>query len=66
MVASPELMTAAQLTSIGSADRRAELIRGRLLVSEPPGYEHGAVLARVTFAVALGARDDSALHWAKW
>lgn len=34
------------------ADRRTELVRGRLVVSEPPGYEHGAVLVRVSTTLA--------------
>lgn len=60
MVASPELMTAAQLfTYHDPADRRVELVRGRLMVSEPPAYPHGVVLARVSFALSLWVREST-------
>ncbi|MEO7966811.1 MAG: Uma2 family endonuclease [Gemmatimonadaceae bacterium] len=54
-------MTADQLlTYRDPADRRTELVRGRLIVSEPPGFEHGAVLAGVANALSLFVRDASA------
>lgn len=60
MVAPAELMTAEELLSYqDSADRRVELERGRLLVSEPHGFDHGAVLARVSFALSLWVRDTT-------
>ena len=48
MITTPQSMTAAQLlTYHDPADRRTELVRGRLLVSEPPGWEHGEITLRV-------------------
>ncbi|HEX4935776.1 MAG TPA: Uma2 family endonuclease, partial [Gemmatimonadaceae bacterium] len=61
MLAAPESMTAAQLLAYRDpADRRTELVRGRLVVSEPPGWEHGAVVARVAFALSLFVREAAA------
>lgn len=60
MLPSSQLMTAAQLSSYRDpSERRTELLRGRLLVSEPPGYEHGLVLARVSFALSLWLRESA-------
>lgn len=60
MVAPAQPMTAEELFAYQDpADRRVELERGRLLVSEPPGYGHGAVVARVCFALSLWVRDTT-------
>lgn len=42
------VMTADELLHVRVPDKRVELVRGRLIVSEPPGFRHG----RVTVALA--------------
>ena len=41
------LVTADDLLRVHIADKRVELVRGVLVVSEPPGYLHGEVTARL-------------------
>src|SRR5438045_369742 len=36
-------MTADELPHVGIPDKRLELVRGKLVVQEPPGYTHGRV-----------------------
>lgn len=58
MLASTRLMTAKELLAYRDlADGRAELVRGKLVVSEPPGFEHGELLARVCVSLSLFVRD---------
>lgn len=45
----PALMTAEELLRTHVPNKRVELVRGVLVVHEPPGYQHG----RVTAALAL-------------
>jgi Uma2 family endonuclease len=48
----PVRMTAAELlTYHDPLDRRTELVRGRLLVSEPPGCEHADMVFRLVMAL---------------
>jgi len=47
----PDLMTADELLHVHAPDKRVELVRGVLVVSEPPGYRHGEVTARLTKAL---------------
>lgn len=50
--AAPPLMTAAELLTYHDPyDRRTELVRGRLVVHEPPGGEHARVLVEVGAAL---------------
>jgi Uma2 family endonuclease len=51
-------LTAEQLLQLSFPDKRAELVRGVLRVSEPPGYLHGEVVARLALVVGthVGAR----------
>ncbi|MGH7700047.1 MAG: Uma2 family endonuclease [Gemmatimonadales bacterium] len=44
-------MTADALLRVHLPDKRVELVRGVLVVREPPGYVHGEVTARVTRAL---------------
>ena len=46
-VAIRQLMTADELLALNVQDRRAELVRGRLMVREPPGFYHGIVAMRI-------------------
>jgi Uma2 family endonuclease len=39
-------MTAEELLALNLPNKRTELVRGRLMVREPAGYEHGRVAAR--------------------
>ena len=45
----PQLMTAEELLSTNVPNRRTELVRGRLIVHEPPGGRHGYVAANLAF-----------------
>jgi len=44
------VLTAQDLLYLNLPDKQTELVRGRLIVREPPGYQHGLV------AFAIGAR----------
>ena len=44
----PVLLTAEDLLHVHLPDKQVELVRGVLIVREPPGYQHGEVLARLT------------------
>ena len=48
----PTLMTAEELLHLRIADKRTELVRGVLVVSEPPGYRHGRVAMEVARRIA--------------
>ena len=41
------LMTAEELLSVAIPDKQVELVRGQLVVREPPGFQHGAIMARL-------------------
>jgi Uma2 family endonuclease len=45
-------ITAEQLLHISIPDKRVELVRGVLLVREPPGYRHGRITAELAFQLA--------------
>lgn len=45
----PQLMTAEQLVYANVPNKRTELVRGRLIVHEPPGGRHGYVAANLAF-----------------
>ena len=51
-VPAPTLMTAEELWVYEPPDKRAELVRGRLLVREPPGYRHGVFEVRLVVALS--------------
>ncbi|HKS05866.1 MAG TPA: Uma2 family endonuclease [Gemmatimonadaceae bacterium] len=46
------VLTAEELLRLNLPNKRTELVRGRLRVSEPPAYMHGIVAANVLFAIA--------------
>src|SRR2546425_5422989 len=52
------LMTAEELLQTNIPNKRTELVRGRLIVHEPAGYNHGRVTMNLT--VRLGAYVESA------
>ena len=45
----PQLMTAEELLHTNVPNKRTELVRGRLIVHEPPGGRHGYVAANLAF-----------------
>ncbi|MGH7429075.1 MAG: Uma2 family endonuclease [Candidatus Methylomirabilaceae bacterium] len=47
----PGLMTADELLRVHIPDKQVELLRGVLVVREPPGYLHGEITARLTKAL---------------
>ena len=49
-------MTARQLESVSIPGKATELVRGRLLVKEPPGTDHGRVAAMLTLLVGSFVR----------
>lgn len=56
MTASPALMTAEELLETSIPNKATELVRGRLIVREPPGARHGRVA--MTLAVRLAHHVD--------
>ena len=46
-VSTPELLTADDLLRLNVQDKRTELVRGRLIVREPPSFYHGVVAMRI-------------------
>jgi Uma2 family endonuclease len=44
-------MTADELLQLNIPGKRTELIRGALVVREPPGFQHGVVAMRLTLAI---------------
>jgi Uma2 family endonuclease len=53
------LMTAEELERLDLPEKSTELVRGRLIVREPPGFYHGHVAARLLFVLGqhVYARD---------
>jgi Uma2 family endonuclease len=45
-------ITADQLLHLSMPDKRVELVRGVLVVREPPGYRHGRIAAELAFHLA--------------
>jgi len=43
----PPLMTADELLHVNIPGKHVELVRGVLVVREPPGFQHGALMARL-------------------
>jgi Uma2 family endonuclease len=55
--ATPGVMTAAELERVSIPGKSTELIRGRLIVNEPPGTNHGRVAATLGFLVSAFVRQ---------
>ncbi len=47
----PGVMTAEELERVSIPGKSTELVRGRLIVSEPPGTDHGRIAARLSYLV---------------
>jgi Uma2 family endonuclease len=54
---SPALMTADELARLNLPNKRTELVRGRLMVHEPPGFRHGEFTAALAFAITSHVRS---------
>lgn len=57
-----ELMTAEQLLTYHAPNKRVVLVRGRLVVKEPPGWEHGEVMARMSLLLGNHVAQEQAAH----
>lgn len=51
------LMTAEELLRTSIPDKRTELVRGRLVVREPPGGRHGLVVTNLVLELGTYVRD---------
>lgn len=56
------LMTAEELLVCPMPDKRVELVRGRLVVREPPGMRHGQCAARIVVALSNFLQRDRELR----
>lgn len=52
-----DLVTADQLLYMHLPNKQSELVRGRLIVREPPGYRHGLVASRLGRLIANHVHD---------
>jgi Uma2 family endonuclease len=52
------LLTAGELEHVRLPNKRAELLRGRLLVSEPPSTEHGRIQANLAYFITDHVRRN--------
>ncbi len=59
MIGTLSSMTASELSVYDVPGRRIELVRGRLLVHEPAGFEHGEVMLRIGMALAQFTRAST-------
>src|SRR2546426_9618436 len=48
-VSTPALLTADDVERISLPGKQVELVRGRLIVREPPGTHHGAIAANLAY-----------------
>ena len=53
----PILMTAEELLHTHLPNKRVELVRGVLVVHEPPGYEHGRITAELGFLLTKHIKE---------
>jgi Uma2 family endonuclease len=54
----PELMTAEELGRLHLPGKSAELVRGRLIVREPPGTNHGRIAANLAYFITDHVRRN--------
>src|SRR5687767_8352421 len=47
-----QLLTAEQLSGVALPGKATELVRGHLVVREPPGTRHGSIAARLSYLLA--------------
>ena len=51
------IMTAEELLYLSLPDKQTELVCGRLIVREPPGYQHGVIALRIARLLANYVHD---------
>ena len=51
------VLTAEELLYLHLPDKQTELVRGKLIVREPPGYRHGVVASKIARLIANHAHD---------
>ncbi len=56
------LMTSEELLVYPMPDKRVELVRGHLVVREPPGMQHGECAVRVVVAISAFLHHDRAVR----
>ncbi len=66
MTAAEKLMTADELARTSIPDKQVELIRGRLVVREPPSTRHGAVAGNLTFELSAFVRREKLGDMPSW
>ena len=54
---SASVVTAEELFYLNLPDKQTELVRGKLIVREPPGYQHGLVALEIARLIANHAHD---------
>jgi Uma2 family endonuclease len=52
----PALLTADELERLPSTGKRTELVRGQMVVREPPGFRHGDIVVNLTVVIAQFVR----------
>ena len=62
VMTSAALITAEELLAYPTPDKRVELVRGRLIVREPPGMRHGECAVRITVAISNYLARDRELQ----
>jgi Uma2 family endonuclease len=55
----PATMTAEELLRLNIPGKRTELVRGQLIVSEPPGFAHGVIAMRIGERMASFVREQA-------
>jgi Uma2 family endonuclease len=56
--AAAPLMTSEELERLDLPDKSTELVRGRLIVREPPGTEHGRIQANLAYFISHHVRRN--------
>ena len=62
MTSAADLMTAEQFLIYPDQGKRLELVRGHLVVREPPGWRHGEIAARLVVALSVFLNRDRDLR----
>jgi Uma2 family endonuclease len=55
----PSSLTAEELLHLSLPDKQTELVRGTLVVREPPGYQHGVIAMKIARLIANHVHDHS-------
>lgn len=55
-MSAPALLTADDLLQLPSTDKQTELVRGMMIVREPPGFRHGAIAVKLVILLGQFVR----------